>query len=118
MYIETSQNSSGSEKIFVSFERTDNIQITNITFYYNRFSILNNNSLKLMSCFGNQLLLKDYTWNTKFIISKISDSSTNWTLAALNFAVENYGIKLIYNQLDTPHAGMSYSNMTKTHSSY
>ena len=38
MYIETSSNNHGSN-VFFSWERTDIIQITNITFYYNRFSI-------------------------------------------------------------------------------
>ena len=38
MYIETTSNNHGSN-VFVSFERRDIIQITNITFYYNRFSI-------------------------------------------------------------------------------
>ena len=42
MYIETSgnnnnQNNNGSN-VFVTFQRTDIIQITNISFYYNRFS--------------------------------------------------------------------------------
>ena len=36
MYIETSSNNNG-ENVFVSWERTHIIQITNITFYYNRF---------------------------------------------------------------------------------
>ena len=38
MYIETSSNKHGSN-VFVSWERTDIIQIINITFYYNRLSI-------------------------------------------------------------------------------
>ena len=46
MFIETSSNNHGHEKVFVSWERTDFIQITNITFYYNRFSILTDDSLK------------------------------------------------------------------------
>ena len=33
MYIETSSNNHGQEREFVSFERTDVIQISNITFY-------------------------------------------------------------------------------------
>ena len=37
MYIETSQNISVSNNIFVSFERTDINQKTNIILYYNRF---------------------------------------------------------------------------------
>ena len=38
MFIETSSNNSGSDDVFVSWERRDIIQITNITFYYNSFS--------------------------------------------------------------------------------
>ena len=41
MYIETSSSNHGNN-VFVSFERTDIIQISSITFYYNRFSILTN----------------------------------------------------------------------------
>ena len=56
MYIETSSNNHGDD-VFCSIERTDIIQITNITFYYNRFSILTNDSLKSMGRFRIQLLL-------------------------------------------------------------
>ena len=56
MYIETSSNNRGNI-VFVSFERTDIIQITNITFYYNRFSILTKDSLMSMGQFRIQLLL-------------------------------------------------------------
>ena len=45
MYIETSSNNHGSN-VFVSWERTDLIQISIITFYCNRFSILTNDNLK------------------------------------------------------------------------
>ena len=45
MYIETGSNIH-CDNVFVSFERTDIIQISNITFYYNRFSILTDDSLK------------------------------------------------------------------------
>ena len=37
-YIETSSGNHGHNRVFVSLERTDFIQIANITFYYNRFS--------------------------------------------------------------------------------
>ena len=50
MYIETSSNNHGNN-VFVSWERTDIIQITNITFYYNRFSILTNEDKKSMGRF-------------------------------------------------------------------
>ena len=38
MYFEKIDNNSGIENVFVSFEQTDVIQITIITFKYNRFS--------------------------------------------------------------------------------
>ena len=120
MYIETSGSNHG-DNVFVSFERTDIIQIANITFYYNRFSILTNDSLKSMGRFRIQLLLDDNTWSTRYNISKndrYSATSTEWTLVNLNFTVENYGIKLIYDQIDTAHADMCFSNITITHSVY
>ena len=51
MYIETISDSHNHELVFVSWERTDIIQITNTSFYYNRFSILTNDSLKSMRRF-------------------------------------------------------------------
>ena len=57
MYIETSSNNHGHERVFVSWERTDLIQISNTTFHYNRFSILKNNSKKSLGRFRIQLLL-------------------------------------------------------------
>ena len=118
MYIEMSSGSHGSN-VFVSFERTDIVQITNITFYYNRFSILTDNSLISMGRFRIQLLLKDNTWNTQYTIAKntqYSNSSTERSLLNLDFTEENYGIKLIYDQIDTAHADMCFSNITITHS--
>ena len=120
MYIETSSNNHGDD-VFVSWERTDIIQISNITFYYNRFSILNNNSKKSMGRFRIELLLKDNTWSTRYNIPKndrYSDSCTQWTLLNLNFTIENYGIRLVYDQIDTPHADMCFSNIRITHSVY
>ena len=118
MYIETSSNNNGNIA-FVSFERTNNIQISNITFYYNRFSILTDDSLKSMGRLRIQLLLEDSTWSTRYNLPKndrYSDSSTDCTLVSLNFTVENYGIRLIYDQIDTPHVDMCFSNFTITHS--
>ena len=121
MYIKTSSNNHGHERVIVSWERTDIIQISNITFYYNRFSILTNNSKKSMGRFRIQLLLEDNTWSTRYNIPKndrYSDSSTHRTLVNLNFTEENYGIKLIYDQIDSAHADMCFSNITITHSLY
>ena len=120
MYIETSSNNHGNN-VFVSWERTDIIQISNITFYYNRFSILTNDSKKSMGSFRVHLLLEDNTWSTRYNIPKndrFSNSSTQWTLVNLNFTVENYGIRLVYDQIDTPHADMCFSNITITHFVY
>ena len=120
MYIETSSSNNGNN-VFVSWERTDIIQITDITFYYNRFSILTNDSLKSTGRFRILLLLEDNTWSTRYNIPKndrYSDLFTDWTLVSLNFNVENYGIKLIYDEIDTAHADMCFSNITITHSVY
>ena len=117
MYRETSPNNSGNN-VFVRCERTDIIQITNITFHYNRFSTSDKN-LRGMGRLRIQLLLEDNTWSTQYTIAKntqYSNSSTDWTLLNLDFTVENYGIKLIYDQIDTAHADMCFSNIAITHS--
>ena len=119
MYIDTSSNIHGHERVFVSFEKTDIIQINNITLYYNIFSILNIDSKKSMGRFRTQLLLEDNTRSMRYNIPKndsYGDSSTQGTLVNINFTVENYGIKLIYDQIDTPHADMCFSKITITHS--
>ena len=80
MYIETSSVNHGHEGVFVSWKRTDIIQITNKTFYYKRFSNLTNGSIKSMGRFGIQLLLEDLTWSTRYNIPKndrYSDTSTD-----------------------------------------
>ena len=64
MHKETSYGNHGNN-VLCSFERTDFIQIFNITFYYNRFSILTNDNLKAMGRFRIQLLLEDNTWSTQ-----------------------------------------------------
>ena len=120
LYIETSSGNHGNN-VFCSFERTDIIQITKITFYYNRFSLLNNDSLKSMGRFGIQLLLEDNTKSTRYKIFKndrFSDISTELTLVSLNYTIKNFGIRLIYDEIDTPHADMCFSNLTITHSVY
>ena len=121
MYIETSSNNHGHEKVFVSWARTDIIQNTNITFYYNRFSISTNDSFKSMGRFRLQLLTEDNTWSTTFDIPKYDryiDLSTDWSLVNLYSTEENHGIKHIYDQRDTAHADMCFSNITITHSVY
>ena len=121
MYIESPGNNNGSEDVFVPFERTDKIQISKITFYYNRFSILTNDSKKSMGRLRIQLLLEDNTWITQHTIpinSQYSNSPIDWTLLNSDFTVENYDINIIYDQIDRPHTDMCPSNITITHSVY
>ena len=91
MYIETSGYNSNGVNIFFSWERTDIIRISNITFYYNRFSSSDAN-LRAIGRLQIQLLLQDNTWSTKYTTPKndrFSDSSTEWTLINLDFTIEN-----------------------------
>ena len=118
--IETSSNNLGNND-FVSWEWTDVVQITNMTFYYNRCSILTNDRLKSMGSFSYQLLLEDNTWSTRYNIPKndqYSDTSKDWAPVILTFTVQNYGIKLIYDEIDTLHADMCFSIITITHFVY
>ena len=113
--IETSLNNHCHYRVFVCWERTDVIQTTNITFYYNRFSILTNDLLKSIGRFRIQLLLKDNTWSAQYTIptnSQYSDTLTGWSLLDLNFTMETYGFKIISDQIDTPHADMCFSKIT------
>ena len=59
MYIETSSNNFG-QNVFCSWERIDIIQISNITFYYNQFSI--QGDFRAMGRFGIQILSKNNVW--------------------------------------------------------
>ena len=120
LYIETSSNNHGNI-VFVSFERSDFLHFTNIIFYHNRFSTLTQDSIKSMGRFRIQHLLEDNTRSTTHNIPKndrYSDTSTDWTLVSANLTLENYGIKLSYDQIDTAHADMCFSNITITHSVY
>ena len=119
MYIETSSNNNGNNT-FVTWERTDIIQITNITFYYNRFSISDVN-LNAMGRFKILLLLENNAWTTQFVINEndqYSNNSTEWKLLNLDFTIKNYGIKLVYDRIKSAHADMSFSNIMITHSVY
>ena len=67
MYIKTSSSNHGPN-VVASWEKIDIFQITNITFYHNRFSILTDDNLKNMGRFRIQLLLDDNTWSTQYTI--------------------------------------------------
>ena len=118
MYKETSGNNFGSN-VFCSRERVDIIQISNITFYYNRFSI--QGDFRAMDRFQIQILTKDNVWLTKFIITKntqFSNAATDWIILNLNITDENYGVKFVYDQIDSAHVDMSFSNIIISHSPY
>ena len=121
IYIESSGNNNGSIKVYVILERTDIIQISNITFYYNSFSVTTDDSLKAMGRFRIQILLDGNIWSSRYSLPKndrYSDNSTDWTLVDLDITEENYGIRLYYDQIDTAHADMCFANITITHSVY
>ena len=71
MYIETSSNNNNRESVFVSFERTNIVQITYIRFYYNGFSSSDVN-LRVMRRFRTELILEDDTWSTRYLKNHIS----------------------------------------------
>ena len=60
MYLESSGNNIG-DNTYVRLIRTDIIQITNISFCYNRFSISDEN-LRAMPRFRIQILLENGNW--------------------------------------------------------
>ena len=72
-----------------------------------------------MGRFKIQISLEDGTWSARCNIPKndqYCNLSTQWTLVSLNFTVKCYGIKLIYDEIDTAHADMCFSNFTITYS--
>ena len=108
MYIETSSNNNG-DNVFCNFERTDTIQSSNKTFYYNRFSA---GGTKSMGRFRIQLLLDDNTWSTQHTICEMIVTMIHRLIGLyyiLDFTIENYVIKLLYDEMDCPHADMCFS---------
>ena len=118
--LETSRSNSVIEHIFVCFEQRDFLQLSFFILYYNRYSTLSDVSLNSTGRFRIQIILEDNIWSTRYNIprnDRYSNSSTDWTFVSLIF-VEIYGIKFIYDQIDTPHADMCFTNITKTHAVY
>ena len=74
-----------------------------------------------MGRFRIQHIKDDNTWSTRYNTpknDKFSKSSSELTKVILIFTVQQYGIELIYHQIDTPHANMSSGNFTITHFEY
>ena len=64
-------------------------------------------------------ILKDNAWETIYTIEKnteLSKLSTDWVLLNLDITDDNYGIKLFYDQIESAHCDMSFSDITITHS--
>ena len=119
MYIETSGNNNG-DNVFCSFQRTDIIQISKKAYSFNRFSSSDSN-LRALGKFRSQLLLEDKTCSTRYNIPKndrYSGSPTDWTLVNINFTIENYGVRIIYDEIDSAPADICFSNITITYSVY
>ena len=60
-------------------------------------------------------MLLDNTWSTGHNIpenDRYSDISTDSALVSLNFTEENYGIKLIYHEIDSDHVFFKYYSIT------
>ena len=118
MYVESLGNNHGANHVMVSWERTDTIHISNIKFYYIRFSTYDQN-LRGMGRFRIQFLLEDNTWSTIYNINKNSqygNGSTVWHLFDVDITQENYGVKFFYDQIPRAHADMFFSNIIITHS--
>ena len=116
MYIETSSNNNG-ENVFCSWERTYLIHISNNTFYSNRFTTQSINHRR-MGRFRIQIL-KNIAWETIYTIEKkteLTELSTDWDLLNLDITDDNYGIKLYYDEIESAHADMCFSNIMITHS--
>ena len=114
MYIDTSSNNFG-DGVYVILERTDIIKNTNITFYYDGFSILIEDSLKSMLRFTLQLLIDNNIWKTRHHMpqkSNYNSSSTDWSLNNLDFTEENYGSRMYYDQIDTAHVDICFSKIS------
>ena len=76
---------------------------------------MTDDNLKNEGTFRFQLLLETIVWSTQYTIAKntqYSDKSTNWTVLNLDCTVENYGIKLILDQIITSDSDKCFSNIT------
>ena len=120
MYLETSGNNynGSNDNVFVSFERTHIIHISNMTFYHNRFSTSKPNK-RGMGILEVQLIING-SWETEFTIEEdknFSTLSTDWTFLNMNIVSQpNYGKKVFCSGVNISHADMVFSefNITQT----
>ena len=68
-----------------------------------------------------EFLVPNGKWFSKYVIDKNTNfnaTSQGWTLLNLDFTETNYGIKLVFDQLDTALAVLCFSNVVITHPVY
>ena len=71
-----------------------------------------------MPRFRIDILLENDTWENIFTIEKntqFSTESTEWTNLNLDITKEIYGIRMIFDRIDSAHADMGISNIAITH---
>ena len=112
MYNETSCKNFGVN-VFVSFQRTEIIQINDITFFRNRFS---NPTKRLRSTgqFRFQLILASGQWFSEIITDKKTNYSTTSeerTFLKIEYTEAKYSNKLVYDQIDTALVDMCFGNI-------
>ena len=72
--------------------------------------------MKLMRLFEIQLFSSDNTWSNRCNVPKTdrySNTQTQWTKLSLYFILENYGIKLLFDEIDSAHFDMFFGNISK-----
>ena len=72
-----------------------------------------------MGRFRIQFLLGENTWSTRHNMPKTDrycDTSNHWTKLGLIFTEEINGSNLFYDDIDSAHADICFSNITIPHS--
>ena len=67
-------------------------------------------------------LLRNGVWETEYTTNKDTNFgtlSTDWTFFNMNILSQpNFGIKLVYSGINTPHADMCFSDIIITHRNF
>ena len=117
MYVEKNQKISTSPNVVISFGQTGEVQISNSTFFTNalqfQLKILWYQRLDLK--FNSKILHngKQNIQSTKE--TNCSSTSTKWISLSSDFPEANYCITMIYDQMDTLCAQMSFRKVMTTH---
>ena len=66
-----------------------------------------------MAGLRTQFIIPIGHWYSKFIVAKTtnySTISTDWNLVNIDFTEKKYGVKILYDELDSALADMCFSN--------